>query len=213
MGSSPEYALLGDIGATNARLALLSKGLLGPIERFTVAEFARFTDLVDAFLELHCRHVSVPEALLAVAGPVAEDRCVLTNCPWTIDATELCARFSFANVHIFNDFEAIAMSLPHLTSADLYPLGGGAALSPRRGRLRSLTVCAVNSGTYRQSGSFQDRVWKIFTAQSSCSTESTPRRATPPRSQSQHWTAIARQRGCPSSCSAQCWERLPETRR
>jgi glucokinase len=129
MGSSPEYALLGDIGATNARLALLSKGLLGPIERFTVAEFARFTDLVDAFLERHCRPVSVPEALLAVAGPVAEDRCVLTNCPWTIDATELCARFSFANVHIFNDFEAIAMSLPHLTSADLYPLGGGAALS------------------------------------------------------------------------------------
>src|SRR5262245_49628059 len=63
MGSSPEYALLGDIGATNARLALLSKGLLGPIERFTVAEFARFTDLVDAFLERHCRHVSVPNLL------------------------------------------------------------------------------------------------------------------------------------------------------
>src|SRR5262245_33062866 len=48
MGSSPEYVLLGDIGATNARLALLSKGLLGPIEWFTVAEFARFADAVDA---------------------------------------------------------------------------------------------------------------------------------------------------------------------
>src|SRR5262245_56647345 len=82
MGSSPEYALLGDIGATNARLALLSKGLLGPIEWFTVSEFARFADAVDAFLGRHCRHVSVPEALLAVAGPVAADRCVLTNCPW-----------------------------------------------------------------------------------------------------------------------------------
>jgi len=32
MGSSPEHMLLGDIGATNARLALVSKGLLGPIE-------------------------------------------------------------------------------------------------------------------------------------------------------------------------------------
>jgi glucokinase len=59
MGSSPEYVLLGDIGATNARLALLLKGLLGPIEWFTVAEFARFADAVDAFLEQHCRHVSV----------------------------------------------------------------------------------------------------------------------------------------------------------
>jgi glucokinase len=128
MASSPEHLLLGDIGATNARLALLSDGVLGPIEWFTVADFARFSDAVDAFFERHCRHVSVPEALLAVAGPVAADHCVLTNCPWTIDAAELCARFDFARVHIFNDFEAVALSLPQLTAADLYPLGGGTAV-------------------------------------------------------------------------------------
>lgn len=128
MGSSPEHVLLGDIGATNARLALLSNGVLGPIDSFTVAEFARFTDALDAFLERHCRHVPVPAALLAVAGPVAEDRCVLTNCPWTIDAPELRAGFGFAKVHMLNDFEATARSLPQLTAADLYPLGGGAAV-------------------------------------------------------------------------------------
>jgi glucokinase len=128
MGSSPEHMLLGDIGATNARLALLSNGVLGPIDWFTVAEFARFTDAVDAFLERRCRHVAVPEALLAVAGPVAEDRCVLTNCPWTIDAPELRAGFGFAKVHMLNDFEATARSLPQLTAADLFSLGGGAAL-------------------------------------------------------------------------------------
>jgi glucokinase len=116
-------------GATNARLALLSNGVLGPISWFTVAEFPRFIDAVSAFLDCHCRELPVPAALLAVAGPVDEDRCVLTNCPWTIDATELCAAFSFAKVHIFNDFEAIALSLPHLTAADLYPLGGGEAVS------------------------------------------------------------------------------------
>src|SRR5262245_62410848 len=98
MGSSPEYVLLGDIGATNARLALLSKGLLGSIEWFTVAEFARFADAIDAFLERYCRHVSVPEALLAVAGPVEADRWVLTNCPWTIGATELVAALGFERV-------------------------------------------------------------------------------------------------------------------
>ena len=128
MGSSPEHVLLGDIGATNARLALLSNGVLGPIDSFNVAEFARFTDALDAFLQRHCRHVSVPAALLAVAGPVAEDRCVLTNCPWTIDAPELRAGFGFAKVHMLNDFEATARSLPQLTAADLYPLGGGAAV-------------------------------------------------------------------------------------
>jgi glucokinase len=109
MGFSPEHMLLGDIGATNARLALLSNGVVGPISWFTVAEFPRFTDAVKAFLDRHCRQLSVPEALLAVAGPVDQDRCVLTNCPWTIEAT--------------------ALSLPHLTAADLYPLGGGAPVS------------------------------------------------------------------------------------
>jgi len=67
-------------------------------------------------------------ALLAVAGPVANDRCVLTNSAWTIDASELCATFSFAKVHILNDFEATALSLPLLTAADLYPMGGGKAV-------------------------------------------------------------------------------------
>ena len=126
MDFSHEHRLLGDIGATNVRFALLSNGVLGPIKWFTVAEFPRFTDAVNAFLDYHCRQVSVREALLAVAGPVNNDRCVLTNSAWAID--ELCAAFSFAKVHILNDFEATALSLPFLTAADLYPVGGGKAV-------------------------------------------------------------------------------------
>jgi len=126
--ASRRHRLLGDIGATNVRFALLSNGVLGPIKWFTVADFPRFTDAVTAFLDCHCRHVSVRGALLAVAGPVANDRCMLTNSAWTIDASELCAAFSFAKVHILNDFEATAFSLPLLTAADLYPVGGGKAV-------------------------------------------------------------------------------------
>jgi glucokinase len=129
MDVPPEHVLLGDIGATNARLALLSKGALGPISWFNVADFPRFADAVNAFLDTHCRQLSVAAAVLAVAGPVEADRCVLTNCPWTIDASELRAAFSFARVRVCNDFEATALSLPHLTAADLYPLGGGKAVS------------------------------------------------------------------------------------
>ena len=124
-----EHMLLGDIGATNARLALLSNGAVGPISWFDVAEFPRFADAVNAFLDRHGRPLSVPGALLAVAGPVDGDRCVLTNCPWTIDAAELRAAFSFAKILVFNDFEATALSLPHLARADLYPLGRGEAVA------------------------------------------------------------------------------------
>jgi glucokinase len=129
MEVSLEHVLLGDIGATNARLALLSNGILGPVSWFPVAEFPRFAGAVKVFLDQHGRKLPVAGALLAVAGPVDAGRCVLTNCPWTIDAADLRAAFGFAQVHICNDFEATALSLPHLTAADLYPLGGGAAVS------------------------------------------------------------------------------------
>jgi glucokinase len=125
VGPSHERILLGDIGATNARFALLTQGVLGPIEHLSVADFSRFADAISAFLDGHGRQVSVSEAVLAVAGPVDRDRCVLTNCPWTIDAAELCTAFGFAMVHLCNDFEATALSLPDLMAADLYPLGGG----------------------------------------------------------------------------------------
>src|SRR5262245_50987968 len=123
MGFSHERVLLGDIGATNARFALLSDGAVGPIRYFTVAQFPRFADVIDAFFD--GRAPSAREAALAVAGPVDQDRCVLTNCSWTIDAHELRAAFGLSRVQLCNDFEAAALSLPYLTAADLYRLGGG----------------------------------------------------------------------------------------
>ena len=129
MSRSDEHVLLGDIGASNARFAVLSNGEIGPIRYFSVAEFPRFTDVVDAFCQNDCERLSIRRAVLAVAGPVEADRCVLTNCSWTIDAHELRAAFGLASVRVYNDFEAAALSLPHLTAADLHRLGGGAARS------------------------------------------------------------------------------------
>ena len=125
MGCSHEPVLLGDIGATNARFALLSNGALGPIEYFTVAQFPRFADVIKAFLDRDGRPSAVRRAALAVAGPVDRDRCAITNCSWTIDARELRAAFDLRESALCNDFEAAALALPDLTAADLYPLGGG----------------------------------------------------------------------------------------
>jgi len=128
VGLSRDHALLGDIGATNARFALLSKGVVGPVRRFSVADFPSFADAVDAFLDADGRSTSAQHAVFAIAGPVHGRRCVLTNCPWTIDADELRAAFGLATVHLCNDFEAAALSLPHLQATELYPLGKGEPL-------------------------------------------------------------------------------------
>ncbi|MBO0716167.1 MAG: glucokinase [Rhizobiales bacterium] len=116
--------LLGDIGATNARFSLLSNGNLNAISRFEVAKFGQFTDALAVFIKEHCRQTQIHKALLAIAGPVKGQRVALTNTSWVIDISELQTVFGLA-VRIVNDFEAVALSIPNLTSTDLVAMGGG----------------------------------------------------------------------------------------
>ena len=118
--------MLGDIGATNARFALLAHGTVSSLTSFDVARYARFADVVTAFLQGHCQHSEVAKAVFAVAGPVRGSRCVLTNRSWIVDAREFKEAFGL-EVRIVNDFEAVAYSLPSLAAADLEGIGGGRA--------------------------------------------------------------------------------------
>jgi glucokinase len=111
MNSALEHVLLGDIGATNARLALLSNGVLGTVRNFSVADFPCFVDVIRTFLSDTRGSVSEHQAVLAVAGPVTQGRCVLTNCSWTIDPHDLRQEFDFARIDLCNDFEAVALSV------------------------------------------------------------------------------------------------------
>jgi len=128
MMGSDEIVLLGDIGATNARFALLADGVVGPITWIEVASHPQFGDAVAALLQAQFRDTAVSDALLAVAGPVEGGRCAFTNCAWTIDHGEVRDRFDFNTVRVINDFEATALSLPHLLEQDLCALGGGRAV-------------------------------------------------------------------------------------
>ena len=124
MSSSAKNILVGDIGATNARFTLLSNGNLNAISSFEVAKFGRFTDALAIFIKDHSRETRIHQALLAIAGPVRGERVALTNSCWVIDSRELQTVFDL-QVRIVNDFEAVALSLPSLTSTDLAGIGGG----------------------------------------------------------------------------------------
>jgi glucokinase len=117
-----ERVLLGDIGATNARFALASRGVLGQVRNFEVAQYPQFTDALAVFLE----DVSSPitHAKIAVAGPVVGQRAKLTNQTWTVDGDELKSSLG-VQVRIINDFRAVALSLPLLKSEDLVRIGKG----------------------------------------------------------------------------------------
>ena len=122
---SAKHVLLGDIGATNARFALLAHGTVSSLTSFDVAKYAQFADVVTAFLQGH-EHTEIAKAVFAVAGPVQGSRCVLTNSSWIVDVREFNETFGLEAL-IVNDFEAVAYSLPSLASADVEGIGGGRA--------------------------------------------------------------------------------------
>ena len=115
--------LLADIGGTNARFALMDGGEIGPIEHTRVADFSSVTDAIAAFLTRHAADRPPAAAVLGVAGPVQNNRCVMTNSPWIIDGAELQKMFGFRSARLLNDFEAVAWSLPALQPPDLFPVG------------------------------------------------------------------------------------------
>jgi glucokinase len=56
---------------------------------------------------------------------VHSDHCVITNSGWLVDGPQLRTMFGLASLQLINDFEAVAWSLPHLKSTDVYMLGSG----------------------------------------------------------------------------------------
>src|SRR3954451_23198299 len=116
--------LLADIGGTNARFALSQGDETGPIDYVKVADFATVREAIADVLARRSDGKTPRRAVLAVAGPVDNNRCVMPNSPWVIDGNELQPALGFDSVHVLNDFEVVAWSLPALQPADLIPLGG-----------------------------------------------------------------------------------------
>jgi glucokinase len=116
-------ALLADIGGTNARFALVRGGEIGPIEHVRVADYPTSADAIAGFLARHATGGVATAAIFGIAGPIESNRVVLTNSPWVFDAASLRRQFAFAAVHLLNDFEALAWSLPALGASDLVSLG------------------------------------------------------------------------------------------
>lgn len=119
--------LLGDIGGTNARFSVIKDDKIGPVTTLAVKDYPQFTDALAALL-IKVRGTGLIGAAFAAAGPVDNNRCLVTNSGWVIDAAELGSSFDWAHVRIVNDFEALAWSLPGLTPSDLFQIGGGKAV-------------------------------------------------------------------------------------
>ncbi|MCB1377421.1 MAG: glucokinase [Alphaproteobacteria bacterium] len=126
-----EPALVGDIGGTNSRFGLVIPGSFD-IRDIDVLKNDRFGSLEDAMRAyLSARGIdSTTAAAVAVAGPVDGEVVSLTNRNWSFTRESLGRAAGARQFHLLNDFEALALSLPHLGGDDLIQIGGEAPSRP-----------------------------------------------------------------------------------
>lgn len=114
----PPPALIGDIGGTNARFALVTGD---GMSRFPDEQGADYATIDDAIA--HALEASGAErprsAVLALAGPIRGDAVPLTNSPWIVEPKRLIKRFGLEEVILLNDFEALSLALADFTDGDL----------------------------------------------------------------------------------------------
>jgi glucokinase len=104
--------LLGDIGGTNARFAVLPDPT-SPAIHLPRLRTSAHANPVDAVRHaLHGQNCPEPRsALLAVATRVDSPVVRLTNAPWIIDAAEIGAALRLSRVALVNDYVPVAASL------------------------------------------------------------------------------------------------------
>jgi glucokinase len=126
-------SLIADVGATNARFAVISPA--GGLQRPRVLaceDFPTIHGAIAAYLddELPLTDVRRLEAAaLAIAGPVTGDQVALTNHPWSFSIDELRGHLAIERLHVLNDFAAVAAAMPHLDPDERTQVGAGEPLS------------------------------------------------------------------------------------
>lgn len=119
-------SLIADIGATNARFALLSGD--GEFERVRVQaceDHPSLHEAIAAYLREEMPHGKLRAAALAIAGPVSGEHAALTNHPWSFSLHDLRREMAIEQLLLVNDFMAIAAAIPDLAPSHRVAVGGG----------------------------------------------------------------------------------------
>jgi glucokinase len=134
--------LIGDIGGTNARLALLNA--TGRMLRHEVFESQKYTSLeavAQIFLGKPVPRVTA--AAFGVAGAVVNGRVAATNFPWVIDARVFARKMKIRRVTLLNDLVALALGSLDVKPAKLRALGDAGIPKRKKG---NIAVLAAGTG-------------------------------------------------------------------
>ncbi len=121
----PHYTgLVGDVGGTNARFALIdSDGRVRNLHIYPAGNYSSLNEIIADYLERTMGRKRPPRAVIAVAGPVVDGEIEFTNLDWQVSEGEILVQFEFEAVRLINDFAAQALACPLLAADSLKRLG------------------------------------------------------------------------------------------
>jgi glucokinase len=117
--------LVGDVGATHARFAVVEAAGRPPEQLRVLAtqDFPQLLDAINAYLDgvqQRPRH-----ACLGIATPLQGDWVQMTNHPWAFSAKQLAQDLALNRLLLVNDFTALALGVPSLSEGQLRQVGAG----------------------------------------------------------------------------------------
>jgi glucokinase len=123
----PFPVLIGDIGGTNARFAVI-EDRDSALTVFPSVATADFPDIESAVVKSVLAHTELRPraAIIDLAGPIVGDAVDLTNAHWVVRPRNMIGRLSVEDAVLLNDFEALALSLTSLDNKALVPIGKAA---------------------------------------------------------------------------------------
>lgn len=123
-----EVDLVGDLGGTNLRLALVdSSGRPSQVQIYQCADYPGLQHTIEAYRD-SVGNPALRRAAIAVATPVSGDLVTMTNSPWRFSIEQTRTHLGLTELRVLNDFTAVALSLPLIESEHLLQVGAGRAV-------------------------------------------------------------------------------------
>jgi glucokinase len=119
--------LAGDVGGTNARLALAevdARGVrIARQEKYHSVDYPGLGPIVNRFVQE--TGTRPDRACFGIACPVVGEDCVAPNLPWTVNVSRLAAEIGIERNAIVNDFVAVGYAIEVLALTDMVTLQEG----------------------------------------------------------------------------------------
>lgn len=114
--------LIGDIGGTNVRLAIVENEKITNIKKFLKKDFTNITEAIKHYMTSVDKYPN--EAVIAVNTPVVDNKPFAGSNNWGYESSTLKQDTKLEKIIFLNDLVAHAMSLPYINDSEKHKVYG-----------------------------------------------------------------------------------------